>query len=73
MAFLAEAGADLNRGDQQGLTPLHVCRSRAVAGNLLRHGADPWAASKLGLTPGAYLADKGLADVAAFIRDTCGE
>ena len=73
VAFLAEARADLNKGDQQGLTPLHVCRSRAVAGSLLRHGANPWALSKERLTPAEYLTKKGFVEVAAFITESCGE
>ena len=72
VAFLAESGADLNCADHKGLTALHWCRSRAVAASLLRHGANPWAESKLGVTPAVVLDAASHKAVARFIEDTCG-
>ena len=72
VAFLSESGADLNCADHEGLTALHCCRSRAVAASLLLHGANPWAESKLGVTPAVFLDGAGQKAVARFIEDTCG-
>jgi ankyrin repeat protein len=72
VAFLAEAGADLSAADHEGLSALHCCRSRAVAASLLRHGANPWAKNKLGVTPAMFLDAAGQKAVARFIDDTCG-
>ena len=45
--YLAEEGADLDLGDEEGLTALHLSRSRAVAQVLIKHGANPWATNKV--------------------------
>ena len=47
--YLAEEGADLDLGDEEGLTALHLSRSRAVAQVLIKHGANPWATNKVRL------------------------
>ena len=49
--YLAEEGADLDLGDEEGLTALHLSRSRAVAQVLIKHGANPWATNKVSHPP----------------------
>lgn len=53
--LLIEYGAFVGARDQRGCTPLHVCRSIAVAELLLRHGADPTARNNAAQTPYGYL------------------
>ena len=45
-----QEGADLDLRDEEGLTALHLSRSRAVAQVLIKHGANPWATNKVRLS-----------------------
>eukprot|EP01047_Picozoa_sp_COSAG01_P054895 COSAG01_NODE_6051_length_3879_cov_1.779365_1_plen_118_part_10 len=67
MAALVELGADVNqatRGDDGGLTPLHIAaleRHRDIALMLVQAGADVYCRTKTGLTPLHFAAKHGAA------------
>ncbi len=61
---LLEAGADIRAATNEGQTPLHVVRDRAMTNLLLAHGADVTAINRYGETPLHIAAGAGRKDVA---------
>lgn len=52
--YLLHHGANPNKADIHGNTPLHYASSIKIRDNLLRHGADPTSINREGQNPIAY-------------------
>lgn len=65
-AFIAE-GANVNHKDKALRTPMHYTANQATAEILCRHGADPFAKDKHGMTPLHAACRNGCLDVIQFL------